>query len=76
MACNGPKMGSVHLFGHPKLSQDHFWKNTFLTHFSSQNNPFSRQFVTLKEPKWLAMGPKWGHFTPNGLGSFFGSTHF
>ena len=46
----------------------------FLTHFSSQNNPFSRHFVTLEGPKWLAMGSKWDHFTclctPNGLGSF------
>ena len=45
-----------------------------LTHFLSQNNPFSRHFVTLEGPKWLAMGSKWAHFTclatPNGLGSF------
>ena len=46
----------------------------FLTHFLLQNNPFSRQLVTLEGPKWLAMGSKWAHFTclgtPNGLGSF------
>ena len=45
-----------------------------LTHFWSQNDPFSRHFVTLEWPKWLAMGSKWAHFTclctPNGLGSF------
>ena len=46
----------------------------FLTFFLSQNSPFSRHFVTLEWPKWLAMGSKWAHFTclctPNGLGSF------
>ena len=46
----------------------------FLTHFLSQNNPFSRHFVTLEGPKWLAMGSKGAHFTclatPNGVGSF------
>ena len=46
----------------------------FLTHFSLQNNAFSRHFVTLEGPKWLAMGSKRAHFTclctPNGLGSF------
>ena len=46
----------------------------FLTYFWSQNNPFSRHFVALEGPKWLAMGSKRGHFTclgtPNGLGSF------
>ena len=33
MACNGPKMGSFHLFGHPDWSRIIFGKNTFLTHF-------------------------------------------
>ena len=46
----------------------------FLTHFWSQNNPFSRHFVSLEGPKWVAMGSKRAHFTclgtPNGLGSF------
>ena len=46
----------------------------FLTHFWSQNSPFSRHFVTLVGPKWLVMGSKRAHFTclcpPNGLGSF------
>ena len=52
----------------------------FLTHFWSQNNPFSRHFVTLEGPKWLATGSKWAHFTclgtPNGLGSFLEKKHF
>ena len=59
----------------------------FLTQFLSLNSPFSRHFVTLEWPKWLAMGSKWAHFTglgtPNGLGSFLEkhifdpfSTHF
>ena len=35
----------------------------FLTHFLSQNSSFSRHFVTLEGPKWLAMGSKWADFT-------------
>ena len=35
----------------------------FLTEFWSQNSPFSRHFVTLEGPKWLAMGSKRAHFT-------------
>ena len=35
----------------------------FLTHFLLQNSPFSRHFVTLEGPKWLAMGSNWAHFT-------------
>ena len=77
MACNGRKNGSFHLFVHAMVSDD-FWKNSFagpfLTHFWSQNNPFSRLFVTLERPKWLVMGSKRAHFTClrtlNGLGSF------
>ena len=46
----------------------------FLTHFLSQNNPFSRHFLTLEGPKCLVVGSKWAHFTclgtPNGLGLF------
>ena len=46
----------------------------FLTDFLSQNSPFSRHFVSVEWPKWLAMGSKRAHFiclgTPNGLGSF------
>ena len=88
MACNGLKMGSFHLFVHPKRCRIIFGKTNFsdpfLTHFWSQNNPFSRHFVTLEGPKWLAMGSKWAHFTclctPNGVGSFLEKqiflTHF
>ena len=56
------------------MVQDYFGKNTFWTHFWSQNNPFSVHFVALEGPKWLAMGSKWAYFTclgtPNGLGPF------
>ena len=33
VACNGLKMGSFHLFVHPKWSQYHSWKNIFLILF-------------------------------------------
>ena len=51
MACNGLKVGSFHLFRHPKWSRTIFGKNTFLTHFWSQNSPFSRHFGILGGPK-------------------------
>ena len=58
----------------PKLSLEKHIFDPFLTDLSSQNSPFSRHFVTLEWPKWLAMGSKWAHFTclgtPNGRGSF------
>ena len=58
----------------PKVSLEKHIFDPFLTDFWSQNNPFSRHFVTLEGPKWLAMGSKRAHFTclctPNGLGSF------
>ena len=58
----------------PKASLEKHTFDPFLTHFLSQNSPFSRQFVTLARPKWLAMGSKRAHFTclgtPNGVGSF------
>ena len=45
----------------------------FLTHFWSQNGPFSRHFGILHEPKPIATGSKWAKTTclsiPNGLGS-------
>ena len=66
MSCNGLKRGSFHLFVHPKWSTINFWNNTFLTHFLthfwSQNNPFSKHFATLEGPKWLANGLKMGSF--------------
>ena len=67
----------------PKVSLKKHIVDPFLTNFWSQNSPFSRHFVTLEWPKWLAMGSKRAHFTclctPNGLGSFLGKhflTHF
>ena len=42
MACNGVKIGSFHLFRHPKWSQINLNKifKPFLTHFLSQNKAF------------------------------------
>ena len=44
MACNGLKMGSFHLFVHPKRCRIIFGKTNFsdpfLTHFWSQNSHF------------------------------------
>ena len=55
-------------------SLENIFLTHFLTHFLSLNSPFSRHFVTLEGPKWLAMGSKRAQFTclgtPNGLGSF------
>ena len=46
----------------------------FLTHFWSQNGPFSRHFGIFHEPKPVTMGSKWAKTTclsiPNGPGSF------
>ena len=78
MACYGLKKGSFHLFRHPKWSTIIFGKTLLGPIFDpilvAQNNPFSRHFVTLEGPKWLAMGSKGAHFTcsgtPNGLASF------
>ena len=45
-----------------EITERFLWKNTFLIHFltyfCSQNSPFSRHFVTLECPNWLAMGSK------------------
>ena len=54
MPCNGLKKGSFRLFLHPKWSGIIFGKtlfDPFLTHFWSQNGPFSRHFVTLEGQK-------------------------
>ena len=54
MACNGLKKGSFHLFVHPKWSRIIMEKHVFdpfLTHFLSQNNPFSRHFGIFGGPK-------------------------
>ena len=81
MACNGLKKGSFHLVRHPKQSRIIFGRHIFdlfWTHFWLQNNAFSRRFVTLEGPKWLAVGSKSAHFTwlgtPNSLGSFLEDT--
>ena len=47
MPKNGLKMGSFHPFVHPKWSRMRFGKcvfDPFLTHFWSQDSPFSRHF--------------------------------
>ena len=45
----------------------------FLTHFWSQNDPFSRHFGTFHGPKLVTTGSKWAKNTclsiPNGPGS-------
>ena len=77
MACMGSKRAHFTCLGTPNglgsFLEGHIF-DPLLTHFLSQNNPFSRHFVTLEGPKWLAMGSKRAHFTllgnPNGLGSF------
>ena len=76
-ACNALKKGSFHLIVHrkwPRIILENHILGPFLTHFWSQNNPFSRDFVILEGRKKLVMGSKWAHFTclgtPNGLGSF------
>ena len=64
MACNGLKMGSFHLFRHPKWSRIIFGKthfsSTFLPIFGRKTTHFSRHFVTLPRQKWLEMGSKMG----------------
>ena len=71
--------GLIPLFCAPQMFQQYLELekhifDPFLTDFWSQNSPFSRHFVTLEWPKWLAMGSKRADFTclctPNGLGSF------
>ena len=60
------------------MVRGHFWKkrifDLFLTHFWSQNGPFSRHFGIFHEPKPVTMGSKWAKTTclsiPNGPGSF------
>ena len=72
----GSKRGHSTCLGTPKGLGAFLGKHIFdpfLTHFWSQNIPFSRHFVTRECPKWLQMGSKWAHFTclctPKGLGS-------
>ena len=83
VAPHGLKMGSFDLFVHPnspKVPLEKHIVDLLLTDCWSQTSPFSRHFGHLGWPKWLAMGPKWAHFTclgtPNGLGSFLGKHIF
>ena len=77
MACNGLKMGSFHLFRHPKRSRiilENPILDPFLTHFLSQNSPFSRHFGILGGPQRATMSSKRAKNTcfgiPCGPGSF------
>ena len=58
MPQNGLKMGSFHPLVHPKWSTMSFGKNAFLTHFWSQNSPFSRHFGIFERPKWATTTSK------------------
>ena len=76
MPQNGLKMGSFHPFVHPKWSRMRFEKMRFLpilTHFWSQNSPFSRHFGIFGGPKWATTSPKRSKNTcfsiTHGLGS-------
>ena len=55
------------------MVHDHFWKNVFLTHFWSQNSPFSRHFWVFHAPKRVTTGSKRAKNTclsiPSGLGT-------
>ena len=83
MACNGLKRAHFTYLCTPNGLGSFLEKHIFdplLTHFWSQNNPFSRHFVTLEGPKWLANGLKMGSFHlfrhPKWLRIIFGKTHF
>ena len=80
-ALRGPKIAQHGLIplvcappNSPKVSLEKHNFDPFLTDFWTQSSPFSRHFVTLGGPKWLAMGSKRAHRTSlciqNGLGSF------
>ena len=47
----------------PQTSLERHILDPFFAHFWPQNNPFSKHFVTLEGPKWLARGLKRAHFT-------------
>ena len=77
MPQNGLKMGSFHPFVHPKWSRMSFGKmrfDSFLTHFWSQNSPFSRHFGISGGPKWATTSSKQSKNTcfsiTHGVGSF------
>ena len=60
------------------MVRDHFWKNTFLTHFSPIFGPkvahFLRHYGIFHEPKPVSTGSNWAKTTclsiVNGPGSF------
>ena len=58
------------------MVKDHFWKKSFLTHFWSQNGPFSRHFGIFHGPKHITTGSKRPKNTflsiPSGLGTTLG----
>ena len=69
-------MGYKYLFEHPEWSRITFGKTRFrpiLTHFLSQNGPFSRHFAIFRGPKHFTTGSKPAKNTclsiPSGLGT-------
>ena len=62
----GSKWAKKHLFGHPKWSMITFGKRVFdpfMTHFWSQNGPFSRHFGIFHGPKRVTTGTTWAKNT-------------
>ena len=63
-----------------QMVQDHFWKNTFLTHFSSQKQPIFKAFCDSTVAKMACNGLKRGSFHlfrhPKWSRIIFGKTHF
>ena len=66
--------GLISPVGAPQMVSDEVWKNVFLTHFWSQNSPFSRHFGIFGGPKWATTSSKRSKNTcfsvAHGLGSF------
>ena len=82
-AQNGLKTGSFYPFVHAKWSTMRFGKcvfDPFLTHFWSQNSPFSRHFGIFGGPKWASTSSKRSKNTcssvTHGLGSFLRKVSF
>ena len=83
MARNGLKMGSFHLFVHPKRPWINLGKrcfHPFLTHFWSPKGLFSRHLGTFGGLKQATMGSKRAKTTcfgiPQVLGSLFEKNRF
>ena len=66
--------GLISPVGAPRMVYDEFWKNAYLTHFWTQNSPFSRHFGIFGGPKWATTSSKQSKDTcfsiTHGLGSF------